>query len=222
MGRNLDELARRYIAGEPLADIARLAGVAAPTLVNRLRRAGVPSRRRTRRDHALEELRNLEAPETADALAERYGVTPGTIRTWAARAGIPLVTPRRPRSPRALLPLPPEIVDRYLAGERTARLAAELGLTSWALRCRLRRRGITRPPRPEPTCARCGQPCTRRATLCRSCRRRHPPASPRPCEGCGLIFIPPAAKLARGAGRFHSYACWNNWRRGRPQEQWRQ
>jgi hypothetical protein len=56
---------------------------------------------------------------------------------------------------------------------------------------------------------------------CRPLRAPLPKPGPRPCEGCGRLFTPEASKLARGAGRFHDYDCWNRWRRGRPQREWK-
>ncbi len=87
------------------------------------------------------------------------------------------------------------------------------------------RGGPTRlPPR---LCAVCGEPVELRGR--KRCRKHtpahnsYPPPTPRVCalDGCEVVFTPQPVKLSRGAGRFHSYGCWNQWRRGKPQREWR-
>jgi DNA-binding transcriptional ArsR family regulator len=55
------------------------------------------------------------------------------------------------------------------------------------------------------------------------CRPSSSKPPPRTCElaSCRKNFTPTADKLRRGAGRFCSYAHWNQWRTGRPQRKWR-
>ena len=122
------------------------------------------------------------------------------------------------------LELDVELVRSYLARSAPVRvLALEFGFTYRGLQRRLKRAGLTPRPRlPVPACATCGGRVSgRTVSRCRECLTRAKPA-PRPCEGCGRLFVPSADKLARGrGGRFHSYACWNAWRTGRPQREWR-
>jgi hypothetical protein len=121
-----------------------------------------------------------------------------------------------------------EIIRRYLAGESTYAIGASLGVTGKAIKGRLQRAGVPRRPPgtprlPRGDCEVCGEPLTRlRSRRHGRCRRRYPLPTPRVCEcGCGCSFTPQAVHVARGAGRFATYACWNRWRTGRPQAEWR-
>jgi hypothetical protein len=211
---------RQYLAGEPLAVIAERSGMTIPTLVYRLARAGVPRRTVLRRQAALAELSALAAAGmTRCELAERFEVTRETIREWARIAGVTIPRQKKPRAP-----IDPSIARRYLEGESLAALAEELAIKKRTLSKRLHAGGVpSRYPLPRPVCPACGKRVSSRKTrLCRDCSRRYPPPKPRVCEleGCGRIFVPQASKVARGAGRFCSYAHWNLWRTGRPQSEW--
>lgn len=224
MAQNFSRAIERYLEGEPVAAIARDSGVPTPTLYNRLFRAGVPSRGRLRRERALNELPALAATLTAEAMAARYGVVPATIKRWAEAIGVELLRVPRPTPPRRVPPLAPQIIHRYRDGESPAVLADELGISRRVLGYRLRVAGV--PPRARPAravCVACGRPTSSRGGKCRDCARRYPLPAPRVCElaGCEIVFVPQAGKAARGAGRFSSYRCWNQWRSGRPQREWR-
>jgi hypothetical protein len=114
----------------------------------------------------------------------------------------------------------------------TRTIADRVGLVSHTEIARqLRALGIALRPRgkrtqPPPTCRRCGLEappgriyCS--PACCAAGRCKHPQPEPRPCEHCGRLFTPEAHKLARGAGRFCKYKCWNAYRRGKPQREWR-
>jgi hypothetical protein len=125
------------------------------------------------------------------------------------------------------------IAALYRDGLSTHRIAERLGLASHstiarhlhALGVDMRRPGKVR-RRQRGTCPRCGREALPGRRYCgavcyAACRRKHPEPQPRACEldGCEIVFLPAAEKVARGAGRFHSYASWNQWRRGKPQRE---
>src|SRR5579871_1113417 len=205
MGSELDELTRLYMAGEPLKAIAASAGLPVGTIVSRLRRAGVPSRRNLRRERALAELPELAAAgATFRTAAQRFGVNSETASKWARSAGVTLARSARPR--RGPTPIDPTLVERYLAGERVRTLAAEGGISPRALRGRFARAGVRRPRPTPPTCPRCGNRCSSHdVEACRACRRPYPPPEPRVCalDGCDRVFTPAAEKLARGGHGGH-------------------
>lgn len=100
------------------------------------------------------------------------------------------------------------------------RIGGLLGVSHKLVLRRLRAAGIEirrRPRLPRPNCERCGGECPRPdSRFCsRACQRIYPQPQPRPCEECGTIFTPTGYKVACGAGRFHSYECWNRYRTGR-------
>ncbi len=127
-----------------------------------------------------------------------------------------------------------EAASRYLAGENVGAIAAAFGRSQGNLRKHLRRAGVPiRPPgarrlhpRELRQCPRCGRMFETVLAPGREPRpknhcRKYPPPTPRPCEQCGRLFAPDPEKLARGAGRFCTYTCWNAWRTGRAQAEWR-
>jgi len=104
-------------------------------------------------------------------------------------------------------------------GWSATRIGGLLGVSHKLVLRRLRAAGVEIRARklPRPKCERCGDECqTPHSRFCSSaCMRIYPKPGPRPCEECGTIFTPTGYKVARGAGRFHSYECWNRYRAGR-------
>lgn len=110
-----DDLAARYLAGVPVAELAADVGVDQSTIWRRLHAAGVPLRGRT--DHGAGEIltrrwlevRVRQGLSVAD-MAEEAGVHESTVREWLARRG--------------LAPAGADPVDVEERGRRSARVAA--------------------------------------------------------------------------------------------------
>jgi hypothetical protein len=81
------------------------------------------------------------------------------------------------------------IVERYLAGDSTPKISADLGIPIRTVAYQLERRGIKRRPPSVP--------------------HKHPAPGERVCafEGCDEKFTPTGYQVARGWGRFCSPAC---------------
>ena len=153
---------------------------------------------------------------TARANARRYVRSP---------IGSPIVTNVTPE-PTAVTPWPGELLDLYASGLNSHEVGACLGISYRTVLRRIHEAGGTTrragPPRlPRGKCPICEKRLTALGTTAHAaCLRRYPKSRPRMCEcGCGTLFVPTPERVARGAGRFATSACWARWRTGRPQLQ---
>jgi transposase len=133
-----------------------------------------------------------EEGRSASEIAAVLGLSARTVLRRLGRVGV--VFSRRHVDERERQ----RIAELYLAGNSQSEVARLLGWAKVTIRLHLDRAGIERRP------PRCSQP-------------------PRECElaRCKTTFVPEADKVRRGAGRFCSYPCWNEWRTGKPQREWR-
>jgi len=122
------------------------------------------------------------------------------------------------------------VVELYKAGATPAEIAELASVSSRTINRRLAAAAVPLRPRGRPRtrprlrCTVCRKPTDGRTRTHRACRTPlYPEPEPRPCEQCGTSFTPDPVKVARGAGRFHTYKCWNDWRAGRPlsETRWR-
>jgi hypothetical protein len=115
VGLTNDELIRRYQAGESLGSLAAAAEMALSGVQARLRRLGVPPRRKpsTAASFTAEQIgAALEQHQSINATAKALGVTRGWLSAEAQRLGL-----RRSFEP------PGDLLERYHAGATQAQLA---------------------------------------------------------------------------------------------------
>jgi predicted transcriptional regulator len=147
-------------------------------------------------------LRRHAEGASARAIAAEVGLCVATVGRHLRAGGLEPI--REPREPFRSIERAARIAEAarlYAAGCSRDEIAEALGVTPRAVNRYLTAAGVSRRPGP----------------------RTHPQPEPRPCEcGCGELFTPAAAKIAHGhGGRFKNYRHWNEWRRGRPQSEWR-
>lgn len=110
-----DELTARYLAGENLEGLAGAAGMSLGGLQDRLRRLGVPARRRG------EPSRELGAEQIARALAVHGSVAATARALGIGRHALTAQVQRHGLSPAPAMP--PDLAERYRAGESIRELA---------------------------------------------------------------------------------------------------
>lgn len=136
MGLTNDELARRYQAGQPLAQLAVEAGMTIPGVQARLRRIGVPARRQPSRAPLLPKQQIADALDThrsINAAAKALGITRAALMAEAHRHGL-----RRTLTP------PRDLLDRYHAGATQTQLADHYGVAVSTVGLWLQAKGVTR------------------------------------------------------------------------------
>lgn len=124
---NNKELVSRYTAGETLRELAAAAGMSLGGLQERLRRLGVPTRRRTEGARALtrEQIAEaLSAHGSMSAAARALGVGRAALTAQAHRYGL-----------RPAPPFPRDLAKRYQGGATIAELAQhyDVGTTTVTL-----------------------------------------------------------------------------------------
>ena len=87
---------------------------------------------------SVEMIKDFKAGMRLRALADKYGLDYGTVRSRLIRSGVEM---RRTGS-WLEKELPPEMVSRYLAGESACTLAAEYGVDPTTVRKKLRLAGV--------------------------------------------------------------------------------
>ena len=149
----IDELVRRYHAGESCAAIAAATGSRPTTVQARLKRAGVklrppgsPASRGTLDATDADLYNRYRAGETGTAIAAATGLSESTVYGRLRRAGVEMRQGGVPKGHgRADLPVA-EIVGRYRAGESTRAIGRSLGVSDWTVRKRLIEAGVARRP----------------------------------------------------------------------------
>ena len=142
----IKEIISEYESGMTTYQLADKYGVGKNTIRERLRENGVklrPSRNMKRIDLPMEEIISYyQSGSTPKQLADKYGVSEGTIRHRLKKNGVKLRPPR-------IINLPmEEIISEYESGMNAYQLADKYGVTSSTIRSRLRENGVKiRPPR---------------------------------------------------------------------------
>jgi transposase-like protein len=122
------EALRRYVPGEPVAQLAKELGVSYPTVLRWLKKAGVYE---MPRKHLYQEAVCRHASgEPANVLAQEFGIPLSTVIHWLKKADIydPIPRVERGRVLRDEL-LYKEALCRYVPGEPVTQLAEELGVS---------------------------------------------------------------------------------------------
>jgi transposase len=140
-----------YQAGESMAEINRLTGLAIQTIRRILAANGVEQRPyHTQEEMRLTIIELHLAGYNATGIARETGVTRQTVLNILKASNVYRRPPNAPR-PFALRELPlVEIADRINAGETVYTLAKEFGVTFGGLRKRLEKDGLI-PPQPRRT-----------------------------------------------------------------------
>lgn len=136
MGLSNDELTRRYLAREPLSDLAAAADMTVSGVQARLRRIGVPSRKQPSKAPQLSKetiAAALEQHGSSNAAAKALGVTRAALVAEAQRYGL-----------RTTFNTPADLRTRYQAGATQTELAAHYGVAVSTVGLWLQALGITR------------------------------------------------------------------------------
>lgn len=145
----VDEIAERYLAGEPVSRIAKSLGVSHPTIVGRLRDGGHYVKRRpyaTAAQRVAAVAVDLYVSGlSGKAVAKQLGVSRATIRKIITTAGV-IKHPAPEEKCAADLRDGPylEIAVRYKAGESLYTLAHEYGVSRSTLQRRMAALGVSR------------------------------------------------------------------------------
>jgi hypothetical protein len=142
--RSIDELVRRYRAGESCAVIAAATGSRPTTVQARLKRAGVklrpPGRPASRGSDGVTDadlVVRYRAGETVEAIAAATSLSKSVVHDRLKRAEVEM---RRGGTPpgygRLDLPVA-EIIERYKGGEPIVAIGRLLGVSHHAIRCQL-------------------------------------------------------------------------------------
>ncbi len=145
----------RKAAGESGPAIAKSLGLSTQSVYNILHRNGAavrPTRawKRTTPDVRAEACAAVEAGETPRLVAERYGTTENSIKTWCQKAGVHLRTMDEFNASRHLMDTEREdaAIAAYVAGDAAAAVEEDFGLPARYLYNVMERRGV---PRREKT-----------------------------------------------------------------------
>lgn len=138
-----EELARRYNTGEAIAELAQAAGMSVGGLHQRLRRIGVPPRRRP--DRAA----SLTNQEIADALDAHRSISAAARALGVDRAALTAAARRHQLLPAPTLPA--DLADRYRDGATIAQLARDHHTSTSVIVGWLDAAGVARRPRGRPT-----------------------------------------------------------------------
>lgn len=133
---NNEELVARYRTGEPLTRLAEAAGMSLGGLQERLRRLGVPTRRRPEGARAIppEQIANALAEHgSISAAARALGVGRGALTAQARRHGL-----------RPAPSVPSDLAKRYEGGATIAELAHHYDVGSTTVTLWLDAAGIPR------------------------------------------------------------------------------
>jgi len=110
-----EELASRYAGGDSLEELAAAAAMSLGGLQERLRRIGVPPRRRAERARAL------DAEQIAKALVDHGSVAAAARALGVGRAALTAQAQRHGLRPAPAIPT--DLAQRYQAGATIAELA---------------------------------------------------------------------------------------------------
>jgi DNA-directed RNA polymerase specialized sigma24 family protein len=156
-GPSIDELVRRYGAGESCATIAARSGLRPSTVLWRLKRAGVklrppgrPSIRGLPGVADADLVTRYKAGETCAEIAAATGLPGSTVHIRLKRAGDEMRRPDKALGYRRHALPDAEIVKRYTAGESITAIAQSLGVPASAVRVRLIEAGVQRRRRGRP------------------------------------------------------------------------
>ena len=152
-GLSIDEMVRRYKAGETCGDIGAVAGLSQSSVARRLRQRGIELRPGSKRpgsgrlDLPIAEIaRRNRAGQTLTMIAATTGMDRSTVRYWLRRAGVALrPTGKAPGQGRLDLPVA-EIIRRYRAGQSTQAIGRALGVSADTIHRRLVEAGVARRP----------------------------------------------------------------------------
>ena len=152
-GLSIDEIVRRYKAGETCGDIGAVAGLSQSAVASRLRQQGIKLRPggkgpgSGRIDLPVAEIaRRYRAGETLDMIAATTGLDPSTVRYRLRRAGVALRrTGKVPGQSRLDLPVA-EIIRRHRARQSTQAIGRALGVSADTIHRRLVEAGVARRP----------------------------------------------------------------------------
>ncbi len=136
VGLRNDDLTRRYLAGEPLRDLAAAADMTVSGVQARLRRIGVPPRKQpSKAPHLSKETiaAALDQHGSIDAAAKALGVTWPALRAEAQLHGL-----------RGAPNAPADLLSRYQAGATQTELAAHCGVAVSTVGLWLQTLGIAR------------------------------------------------------------------------------
>jgi DNA-binding CsgD family transcriptional regulator len=150
---SIDEMIRRYRAGETLAMLAAATGLRLTAIYRRLKGAGVKLRPPGRRPSTgglgatdADLVARYRAGETCKLIAAATGLSESVVRRRLRRAGVEMRQGGVPEGfGRHDLPVA-QIVERYRAGESTYAIGRALGVSNWTVRQRLIEAGIARRP----------------------------------------------------------------------------
>jgi hypothetical protein len=147
---SIDELVRRYRAGESCAAIAAAIGSSPMAVHMRLKRAGVklgPRGRPVRPAPGVmdaEPVARYAAGESLGVIAAATGLRPAAIHDRLRRAGVELRSVAEARR-NARLDLPvAEIIERYRGGESAQAIGRSFGVSGQVIRERLIEAGVER------------------------------------------------------------------------------
>ncbi|MFJ3283374.1 helix-turn-helix domain-containing protein [Streptomyces halstedii] len=144
----VDEIAERYLAGEPVSRIAKSLGVSHPTIVGRLRDGGHYVKRRSSVTAAqgAAAVALYVSGLSGKAVAKQLGVSRSTIRKVVTAAGVAKHPTPEEKCATDLHDGPyREIAARYEAGESVYSLAREYGISRSTLQRRMAALGGVRP-----------------------------------------------------------------------------
>jgi DNA-binding Lrp family transcriptional regulator len=152
-GLSIDEMFRRYKAGETCGDIGAAAGLSESSVARRLRQQGIKLRPGSKRpgsgqiDLTVAEIaRRYRAGQTLTIIAATTGMDPSTVRYRLRRAEVALRrTGKAPGQGRLDLPVA-EIIRRYRAGQSTQAIGRALGVSADTIHRRLVVAGVARRP----------------------------------------------------------------------------
>jgi hypothetical protein len=136
---NNEELARRYNGGEELTDLAQAARMSVGGLQQRLRRIGVPPRRK------IDRATTLDAQVLADALQAQGSVSAAARSLGVGRAAFTSAAQRHGLLPRP--EVPPDLASRYTGGASVAQLARDYATSTSVIVGWLQAADIPRRPR---------------------------------------------------------------------------
>jgi DNA-binding CsgD family transcriptional regulator len=150
---SIDEMVRRYKAGETCVDIGAAAGLSTSAVASRLKQQGIKLRPggkgpgSGRIDLPVAEIaRRYRAGETLDMIAAMTGLNPSTVKYRLRRAGVALRrTGKAPGQGRLDLPVA-EIIRRYRAGQSTHAIGRALGVSADTIHGRVVEAGVARRP----------------------------------------------------------------------------
>ena len=152
-GLSIDEMVRRYEAGETCGDIGAVAGLSESSVARWLRQQGIKLRPGSKRpgsgrlDLPVPEIvARYRAGESLRMIAATTGMDPSSVRYRLRRAGVALRrTGKAPGQGRLDLPVA-EIIRRYQAGQSTQAIGRALGVSADTIHRRLVEAGVARRP----------------------------------------------------------------------------